>query len=1827
MATVLWSSSTTIFLDSESQISFWLANCSLNSTGAIVNTITVFNFLYTPDYKTNFTVVGLIIQDSHKLLITNSQINFFLDYGYLPLTNSLISGNNCNIYFSNIFFYKVCTYWQAGTNIQVNSENTTLTLQNTTAFQTSYGLVLFTSANSYLYVNNLTLLLSLECPFVSTVTDLGKKVYFYLDSVFVNGSLGTSTFLRAFSSGYYSVKNCFLTNLYSEAGIGGFLLILGKNNEIYVENVTIVLSVAGAGGSLCNSMADINNTLVLNNSFFYEFISVYIANIGIIDGKLIIENSYFHNFSSKIATFISATNSQVKITNIHFDVGVTDNAGFLTLIYCNASFQKSDFTNLSGFNGVFMVLKYSTINLLECEFYESTSTDNFFDVSFSNFTFSFSKIHALSGGNVFFCDFFTIFVMIQSTIHDIALENTNIFKLITNNSLMISDSNVENIENGTSGAVLQMYEKNLIFLENFTVINVNSTESAILFIFIDCILTLKNSYFEKVLSETQGGVIYGSLASIQIINCDFRNSKTKDGGFFYLNQTTIIIINCNFSDGLASNGNSGFTILKSNVSLISSNFTNIYHELNSEYSVISVNNGGIFTNVNIEGCLFNNNGIKTQYGFYVSGVISLTISMNIFETNSCNQIIFVYNSNIALNDNNFTSNNNDILFYFINDAENENILQITNIRFKENQISSALMKLQGNNKINLLNVWLYSNRKNMKGSFIFVQNSSDFFVQNLNSTENSLYQGQEYFFEIKNTINATLNQINLISNNMQFLKSNNSGLNIISLNSYNESIYSYIDISNADLIINNTDFIGLSPFSSVCQAKSCTTSTISVYTSSLWLSNVNFENLQNLFDFPQIEIAIYDSKFVEMSNVRCINDIVYSIYASNVESLKLLNSDFEIKNQSLKETWDAYGRIEIINQNLKNYSLMIDSSNFLNLGSENIESPLYYESAQNTYVSNIQISNSYFRNNSGQKGGALFLKGITNTIIKNSSFISNQAKGNAEGGFGGSIYSHCTLDDSCFFSLLNSEISNNSAFMLGGGIFLRNYKISELESINFSENSATLVNDKNNSNMTSPFYINLTYMQVLGEDMVNFTTLNQNDTLIINNKQPIVLRFEIYDSENRKCSYINGDSQTATISLTDSLSFISMKESRVIIVNGTIDYTRFEFDGSLNNSYNFQLEVRGTFSLIRNINFYVRPCNSGEYYDKNIKTCVKCPYKTYSLYEPPIISTYPSPFQQEGLSVCQNCPDNSNCAGQKIAPMQNYWINESNYTTKIVQCPLDGTCIYENFSYFSKPVKCAQGYEGPLCVICGKNYAKDSFLDNCSKCEWDVKQSLIFCAKLIFMLFFVTYQVNSVLFTKYQKETKVSGIIIKIVRDHMNQIFLIYSFCNIFKVDGSYFSAYQSVNSIVTGTSLNFDCYYDGTMNIIYFKVISVIVSPFIMQIFVSIIFLGFFLIKKFVLKKQVFLKYFLKTNLIGFIVICDTQYTQILIAFLKLFECVEIDSTNPHSYLRFSPTVQCYSDSHLFYSLLIGLPCLIVWVVGLPLIYFILLYLLNKKLIESGQESGISLNNKTKSLALTVLERKKTIIENSPTKKEEKLPGAFEVDLGAPLMLSFLFYDYSEKKYYWTSVIMLWKAALSILVTFITGYDIYIALFVFYFLLLIVYSYGQPYKNESTKFLALISFYCNMTSIILGEYIENESKYTSAVVLINLLVHLIFLCLALLYFVKEYEYLEMANKIIDVLKKKEKNKFVRKIIEKLTVYTKVEVNDKKITINPLSVKEKTLENQQTIFTTKKDAEANNETEINIEKKYQLKNQIYDEIESANIDLPDNDEHKSPEIH
>lgn len=727
------------------------------------------------------------------------------------------------------------------------------------------------------------------------------------------------------------------------------------------------------------------------------------------------------------------------------------------------------------------------------------------------------------------------------------------------------------------------------------------------------------------------------------------------------------------------------------------------------------------------------------------------------------------------------------------------------------------------------------------------------------------------------------------------------------------------------------------------------------------------------------------------------------------------------------------------------------------------------------------------------------------------------------------LYIQILIPDNCKISFITSVFQENIANFLGGGIFLQNYKISEFFDMELSNNFAVFMNQSNNSNMSSPFYINITYLQVAGDIEYFFDEINQTEYFTLNNFHKTNINISIYDANNNLYDYEN----TSTVTWTAFDPTITIIQPRKNVEKGIINFDSFEIQGRVNETFAFQIELQGKFNLKKNITFFIRPCKIGEFYMDTQFTCEICPLGTFSLDLPKVISQ--NPFKQENINICKKCPANAECKEAKIVPNVDFWIGSSNFTTEIVKCPFSGTCLYQPFDSFTKPVNCQDGYEGPLCIVCDAGYAKDGYLSKCEKCKWEAREVLIFLGKGIFIILFVSYQIKSALFSTFKKDLSITGILIKIIRDHFNQIYLIYSFCSLFQLNTDYKNAYDTVNTIITGSALNFNCFYnnDEGLDIFYFQTISYMLSPLILHICVSLAFLMLFLLQKLILKKKILFLTYLKTVGIAFIVICETQYTQILISCLKLFECVKIDSLDPNSYLVYAPTIQCYSDDHIDKFLKIGLPSLIIWIFGLPFMFFLVLFIINHSFTHKSSLMQIARETKK---SFSPVKAKTSVLE----KEKEKSIGIFEAKINAAAMFSFLFYDYKDDKYYWTSVIMIWKSVLSILITFLKDDELYMSVFAVYVLMIWIYLQGNPYSSDISMLLVKVSFFCNVSTVILGQYAKKNQEFNDLLVILNLLIHLCFFVLAFIIVIKEYDYKGVFFKILAKLEQKKSNKFVK---------------------------------------------------------------------------------------
>ena len=617
------------------------------------------------------------------------------------------------------------------------------------------------------------------------------------------------------------------------------------------------------------------------------------------------------------------------------------------------------------------------------------------------------------------------------------------------------------------------------------------------------------------------------------------------------------------------------------------------------------------------------------------------------------------------------------------------------------------------------------------------------------------------FLLFSNISMVSLSHVTFFSNQFQFLQSIKSSLKLSYLEIKSHLINELMSLQLSFVSVEYSNFTNDIELD-LCQSTPCQMKTLALSDCNLSLTNISFISRQtNNFSIAQYKIYITNRQTGESVILKNAVFDNPSFYAQNLFSLTVDSCQFE-----LSESFVSNGGLMLENTIEAAANLIFSNSKFVSL-----KSAISLNFISLDHISMISIISCNFSQNQAAFGGAISIIGITKIIIEQSNFTMNKATSlfnQVFSGLGGVIYSKCWILDRCEILLNGSNFLNNEA-NLGGGIFLENYGITASSNMTFDQNYAKVLNDSNNSNMSSPSFLHMTYFRQANQKPLYFDFSNQTDRILVNNFKTFEMKFNITDVNNNQCPYLN---YPAHSSLTFLNSTINSKPIDSFAINGTIYFFGMLFNGNRNSSYYANITLENSFQINKTLEFYVRECQKGEYLANNL-TCEWCPLGTYSLTFPDMLEN--NKFPQQDFSVCQICVPNSQCQGFTICPNPNYWINTSELTINVIKCPSPGACLYEDLDSFQKPVKCNYGYIGDLCVTCQKNFSKDGYQSKCLACEWKASEVLIYIVKFLYMLIFVSININSVLFGKFKKDEQL-GTIIKITRDHFNQIFLIYGF-------------------------------------------------------------------------------------------------------------------------------------------------------------------------------------------------------------------------------------------------------------------------------------------------------------------------------------------------------------------------------------------------------------------------------------------------------------------
>eukprot|EP00347_Sterkiella_histriomuscorum_P011816 403370990 len=310
---------------------------------------------------------------------------------------------------------------------------------------------------------------------------------------------------------------------------------------------------------------------------------------------------------------------------------------------------------------------------------------------------------------------------------------------------------------------------------------------------------------------------------------------------------------------------------------------------------------------------------------------------------------------------------------------------------------------------------------------------------------------------------------------------------------------------------------------------------------------------------------------------------------------------------------------------------------------------------------------------------------------------------------------------------------------------------------------------------------------------------------------------------------------------------------------------------------------------------------------------------------------------QQQSNQCYECPSHSECLGEdKINVKKGYW-RSGFYSTNIIECLIEEACI-GGFITTNKSSNdlCNLGYGGNLCHSCilqGDQQFTRIGKHECGLCPSKAMNLLyilgIFIGLVVALLILLWINLRS----KNESETSIA------IRILMNYFHILTSAASFNLNWPAYLEKFLGIYSAVgqsAETFISFDCFLQDTGftepggSTYYFKVIVIILLPFVL----GMIFLIFFFVKKLLQKTSV--QNFQRQVIVSFIFLLFSIHPTITRMTSSLYFCMELDKNE--QWLQTDLEIRCWSGSHLKWSLGIGLPAIILWVVGLPVMGFLYL-------------------------------------------------------------------------------------------------------------------------------------------------------------------------------------------------------------------------------------------------------------------------------------------------
>ena len=297
--------------------------------------------------------------------------------------------------------------------------------------------------------------------------------------------------------------------------------------------------------------------------------------------------------------------------------------------------------------------------------------------------------------------------------------------------------------------------------------------------------------------------------------------------------------------------------------------------------------------------------------------------------------------------------------------------------------------------------------------------------------------------------------------------------------------------------------------------------------------------------------------------------------------------------------------------------------------------------------------------------------------------------------------------------------------------------------------------------------------------------------------------------------------------------------------------------------------------------------------------------------------------------------------GARISVNPEYWRKSYNSTT-VITCINKNACKGGYVVNGDSPTQCATGYTGILCSKC--EITKSSKYEQSGDFQWRkcpdpiLNGIRVFGVGLaVFVYFFIIIIVN----VRKTVESHVS-ILLRILTNYAQMITMTISLSSKYPTTltdvlipaqniGESSQAFMSFDCFITNSEIK-GPFASNSL----FKLFLLNFLPIILFCIVALIWVIVHSVKKKWVKNM---KRYLVISFISIIFLLHPILAQ---SGIGIFRCVKIDEGIMRS--RVDTDISCFSYTHLKLCVLLGLPILIVWVISMPMIAIIMMYVNIKK-------------------------------------------------------------------------------------------------------------------------------------------------------------------------------------------------------------------------------------------------------------------------------------------